>query len=63
MGRKKQNPKYNVLSCRVSNDLRQSISHALGNCSVQEYMHAAVEEKLRNDRQARIDKLVREHRR
>ena len=63
MGRKKQNPKYNVLSCRVNDDLRQCISHALGQRSIQDFLHTAVEEKLVNDRQARIDKLIREHRR
>ncbi|MDA8412995.1 MAG: hypothetical protein M0023_04315 [Desulfobacteraceae bacterium] len=63
MGRKSQNPRYNVLSCRVSDDLRGSINHALGGRSIQEFLHAAVEEKLNSDRQARIDKLIREHRR
>lgn len=62
MGKMKENPRYNVLSCRVSDDTRSCISHALGGRSVQEYVHAAIEEKLIGDRQACIDKYIREHR-
>lgn len=58
MGRMKQNPRYNVISCRVSDDTKQSITHALGGQSVQEFVHAAIEEKLISDRQHRIDKAV-----
>lgn len=58
MGRMKQHPRYNVLSCRVSDDTRSCIDHALGGRSVQEYIHAAIEEKLISDRQYRIDKAV-----
>lgn len=59
MGVMKEHPRYNVLSCRVSDELKQSISHALDGSSVQEYIHAAIEEKLISDRQARIDAIVR----
>lgn len=57
MGRMKQHPRYNVLSVRVSDDTHKCISHALSGRSVQEYVHAAIEEKLINDRQGRIEKL------
>lgn len=59
MAKKKSNPRYHVISCRVSDDTKASISHALGGRSVQEFAHAAIEEKLINDRFTRIDKLVR----
>jgi len=59
MGHMKQNPRYNVISCRVSDDTKHSINHALEGRSMQEYLHAALEEKLINDRQARLDALVR----
>lgn len=58
MPRMKEKPRYNVLSCRVSDDTRSCINHALGGRSVQEYIHAAIEEKLISDRQHRIDKAV-----
>jgi len=59
MGLTKENPRYNVISCRVSDDMRQRISHALGNCTVQEYMHAALEEKLISDRQSSMDDYLK----
>lgn len=62
MGRMKENPRYNVVSCRVSDETKASIDHALAGHSVQEFVHAAIEEKLINDRQARIDVLTRGHR-
>ncbi len=62
MGKMKPNPRYNVVSCRVSDEMKQSLSHARGNCTVQEYIHAAIEEKLISDRQARIDAHIRANR-
>lgn len=59
MGRMKQHPRYNVVSCRVGDDLRASIAHALGGRSMQEFVHAAIEGLLIDERQARIDALVR----
>lgn len=59
MPRKSDNPRYNILSCRVSNDMKQSIKHAVGRKSVQDFLHSAIEEKLINDRQARIDDVIR----
>lgn len=57
MGRMKPDPRYNVLSCRVSDELRKCVGHALAGRTVQEYLHAALEEKLTRDRQARLEKL------
>ena len=59
MGATKLNPRYNVLSCRVSDDQRKCIDHALAGRTVQDYLHAAIEEKLIRDRQARIDDAIR----
>lgn len=59
MPKYKENPRYNVLSCRVNNDMKQVIKHAVGRRSVQDFLHSAIEEKLINDRQARIDDIVR----
>ena len=58
MGRMKENPRYNVVSCRVSDDTKQIINHALGNQTMQDFIHTAIEEKLISDRQHRIDKAV-----
>lgn len=58
MGRTKQHPRYNVLSCRVSDSLKQSINHALGSRTMQQFMHEAAEAKLIEERQARVDKIV-----
>jgi hypothetical protein len=59
MANKKQNPRYNVLSCRVSDDIRRCIDNALGGSSVQDYLHSALTEKLINDRQDRIDTITK----
>lgn len=53
-------PRHNVLSCRVSDDLRACIDHALAGRTVQQFLHAAIEEKLIADRQSRIDAVVRD---
>lgn len=58
MGKMVEHPRYNVLSCRVSDDTRRCITHALGGRSIQDYLHAAIEEKLIRDRQARIDTAI-----
>lgn len=59
MGLKKEHPRYNVLSVRISDDLRKCLDHALAGQSVQEYLHAALEAKLIADRQHRIDEITR----
>jgi len=60
MGRMKPHPKYNVISCRVSDDIRDCINHALDGRTVQDYLHSAIEEKLISDRQGRVDDLIKE---
>lgn len=59
MARPSTNPRKNVVSCRVNNDLRSCIEKARGTLSVQDYLHAAIEHKLIADRQARIDAVTR----
>lgn len=58
MGKMKENPRYNVVSCRVSDAMNQSINHALGKRTRQEFVHEAIEAKLIEERQARIDTVV-----
>jgi hypothetical protein len=60
MPRMKQHPKYNVVSCRVSDETRAAITRT--GRRVQEFLHAAIEEKLISDRQAQLDTLVRNRR-
>lgn len=62
MGRMKQNPRYNVVSCRVSDNTKQNIKRALGNRTVQEFAHEAIEAKLIEERQAMIDAYLRANR-
>lgn len=59
MGRRKQNPRYNILSCRVSDAQHASITQALDGRKVQQYLIEAITEKLVNDRQAQINNLFR----
>lgn len=59
MGRPSTNPRKNVVSCRVNNDLRSCIENARGQLTVQDFVHAAIEHKLIADRQARIDEVTR----
>lgn len=59
MGKMKQNPKYNVISMRVSDLHKAEIRIAAGGQSVSDFLAAAVREKIANDRQARIDEAVR----
>jgi len=57
MGRLKQHPRYNVLSCRVSDEIRQCVDHARERVTVDEYIRTALEEKLIRDRQERINQV------
>lgn len=59
MGRMKEHPRYNVLSCRVSDAQLAEISRALDGRTVQHYLIAAITEKIINDRQAEIDQLFK----
>lgn len=59
MGRKKQQPRYNVLSCRVSDAQLAEISKSLNGRKIQHYLIGAITEKLINDRQAEIDEIFK----
>lgn len=59
MGKMKQHPKYNVVSFRISDATKAHLDNTLGGRSVQEFVHAAVEAKLIEERQAPFDALVR----
>ena len=59
MPKMKSNPRYNVLSCRVSDELKESVDHALGTQTRQDFLHRAIMEKLIRDRQEKIDQRLR----
>jgi hypothetical protein len=46
MGATKPDPRYNVLSCRVSDDTLRCVEHALAGRTVNEFLRIAIEEKL-----------------
>ncbi|BDV42417.1 hypothetical protein GURASL_13400 [Geotalea uraniireducens] len=60
MGATKPDPRNNVLSCRVSDDTKHCVEHALAGRTIQQFLHAAIEEKLIAERQGRIDALIRD---
>lgn len=57
MGATKPDPRYNVLSCRVGDDTRRCIQHALAGRTVNDFLLAVIEEKLIREREARLEKL------
>lgn len=59
MGKMKENPRYNVISCRVADDLRKRLDFTLDGRSIQEFVHSAVEDKLTAERHARLEELIR----
>jgi hypothetical protein len=59
MGKMKQNPRYNVISCRVSDKTKAGIERFLNGRSVQQFVHDAIEAKIIEARQAPFDALVR----
>ncbi|BCS54534.1 hypothetical protein [Geobacter sp. SVR] len=59
MGAKKPNPRYNVLSCRVNDDTRRCVDHALAGRTVNDFLQEAISEKLIRERQDRLDGIVR----
>ena len=58
MGRKSENPRYNVISARVSDLENIEIRKAVGKRSLSQFILTAIEEKLIRDRQARIDAIL-----
>ena len=60
MGKTKPNPRYNILSCRVSDELKECIDRALGGRTRQDFLHRAVTDLLISERrQAHIDDHLR----
>lgn len=59
MGRKKPNPKYNVISLRVSADELSMLNTVIGAGTRQKYLHSALIEKIINDRQDQADGVFR----
>lgn len=60
MPRYSEQPRRNVLSVRVTDDLRSCVDHARDGASIQDFLHQAVEEKLIRERQNRIDNAIAE---
>lgn len=59
MGKYKENPRYNVLSLRVSDQIYFDVVSALNGRTVADYLAAAIEEKLIRDRQLALDEHLR----
>ncbi len=55
MGRMKPNPRYNVISCRVADDTKRRVDDALGERTYQDFVAAAIEEKLLREQWAATD--------
>jgi len=59
MGRKKQNPRYNILTLRVDDYTLSDLQGRLNGISVSSYVNAALEEKITRDRQASMDTYLK----
>lgn len=55
MGKTRQNPRYNVLSCRTSDAEWAEINAVIGNRVVSDFVREALLEKARRDRQRGYD--------
>jgi hypothetical protein len=55
MGKPKASPRYNVLSCRTNDAEWEEISTAIGRGNRSDFLRQAVLEKIRRDKQRRID--------
>lgn len=58
MGKTRQHPRYNVLSCRTSDAEWREIEAIIGNGNRSEFVRDAVLEKARRDRQRRFDNAL-----
>lgn len=58
MGRMKENPRYNVISLRVSDEELESIEKLSGNNPRSEFLLAAVVEKIQREEEARFRSQV-----
>lgn len=55
MGKTKEHPRYNVLSVRVSDDLRKCVDHAIADGrTVQDFLAMAIHDRLIAEREKRI---------
>jgi hypothetical protein len=61
MGRKKEQPRYNILTLRVGDYTLVELQKQLNGASVSSYINAALEEKLVRDRQYSLDEYLREN--
>jgi len=60
MGKIRQHPKYNVLSCRASDAEWEEIDAVIGNGNRSAFLLEAALEKVRRERQRRVDHVVSE---
>jgi hypothetical protein len=59
MGKKKENPRYNILSIRVSDYELREISEQISGTTRQDFILQAVLEKCSRDRQTSLDHHLR----
>ena len=59
MGKMKENPRYNIISTRISDADYFAIIEALSGRSLAEYLQQAISEKLIRDRQLDLDEYLR----
>lgn len=59
MGKMKQNPRYNVLSFRATDEELAEIRAAIGRRTRQAFLLEAVREKIVGDRQRAVDERVK----
>ena len=60
MGKIKENPRYNVISCRASKSERLEIAAVVGNGNLSLFLLDAAMEKVRREKQRRIDHALSE---
>ena len=61
MGKMKENPRYNIISTRISDADYFAIIEALSGRSLAEYLQQAISEKLIRDRQLDLDEYLRSY--
>jgi hypothetical protein len=58
MGRMKEHPRYNVVSCRISENMKANLFSNLVGRTVQQFVHDAIESKLNEEKEARCRRLL-----
>lgn len=61
MGKMIENPRYNIVSTRISDPAYFGVIEALQGRSLAEYLCQAINEKLIRDRQLALDEHLRAH--